>query len=570
MMTAENIAQQLLARFKLPPRDVANLSFCGSNRPSAVKDWAESLPATRINYSSVLLYRALPEIVRLKTSADNRLAMLEAIRPYVQQCIQGLATHFLNQPLILPDAPMKSAVIAHALQKHMTAGYCAVLSDLVSKTNVAKPEENLDLACHRSITGLGLLLLRSYQLYSRIPERLWLELHSLYQLAESYGILERPVNDPLLHGSPSSTTGQAYTRVLLLSCARPSQMRQTDVSATYDVLEEWCHLAKIRSANQKADNLFLINLSADLAPLYKSRFTGSSRDVLRELDVSQLLIAFKKQRETRSNGPGAIRIPHTISPALADHLERAWGAIQQRSFERQVSMDSIEVCVGLGDLHLHSSGGMSFEEFLGTPSEDGVEEIDFGAISNDPWSNGGDKRRQDSGDREQGRQNLFNVSVVDSSPGGYCLEWRDSIPPQVKAGEVLGLREPGRYRWGVGVIRWVQQHNTTRLGVQLLAPRATPYAAAVEQPGGDYSDFRRVLMLPELKAANRPATLLTAFAPFQEGHRLRLNSYGKTSSAQLSSRVFSTGSASQFTLRLLEDVAVPQPDDTESGPVWDE
>lgn len=574
-MTAENLAQQLLARFKLPPRDVANLSFCSSNRPSAVKDWAESLPATRINYSSVLLYRALPEIVRLKTAADNRLEMLEAIRPYIQQCIQGLAAHFLNQPLILPEAPLKSAVIAQALQKHMTAGYCTALAELVAKGKKVKREENLNLACHRSITGLGLMLLRSYQLYSQVPERLWLELHSLYRLAESYDLLDQPVSEPLLHHAPSCTAVQAYSRIVLLACARPNQMRQTDVSATYGALEEWCHLAKIRPVDQqKPDNLFLINLSADMAPVYKSRFAGSSKDALRELDISQLLTAFRKQREMRG-GAGAISIPHTISPALADHLEKAWGANQQRSFERQTSMDSIEVCVGLSKLHHHSAGGMSFEEFLGTPAEEEeIEEIDFGAITNDPWSTASSAGKKDQNEPSQksDHQDLFTVNIVDSSPGGYCLEWRENIPPQVKAGEVLGLRERGRYRWGVGVIRWVQQHDTTRLGVQLLAPKARPYGAAIEQPTGGYSDFRHVLMLPELKMANQPATLLTAFAPFQENHRVMLNSYGKTSIARISRRVFSTGSASQFTFSTL-DVAEPESTETggtENDSVWDE
>lgn len=570
MMTAENPVQQLLARFKLPARDVVNLSFCSSNRPSAVKSWAESLPAIQINHSSVLLYKALPEIVRLKTSAHNRLKMLEAIRPYVQQCIQGLAAHFLNQPLILPDAPLKSAVIAQALQRHMTRGYCAVLVELASRGKKAKlVEADLNLACHRGITGFGLMLLRSYQLYSQVPESLWLQLHSLYWLAEYYATVDQQVAEPLLRQSTSCSTAQAYSRILLLACARPNQMRQTDVSATYEVLEGWCQLTTIRPADQqKPSNLFLVNLSADLAPLYKTHFADGSKDELRELDMSPLLGAFRNQRHARGGATGGIGIPHTISPALVDHLERAWGTSQQRSFERHPSMESIEVCVGLSNLHRRTAGGMSFEEFLGSAldlaKEKKMVEIDFGAIANDAWASG----IGESNSGQQPEHPLFTVNIVDSSPGGYCLEWRDDIPPQVKAGEVLGLRERGRYRWGVGVIRWVQQYDTIRIGVQLLAPKATPFAAAIEQ-GPGASDYRRVLMLPELKMANQPATLLTAFAPFQENHRVALNSHGKISIVQLGSRIFSTGSVSQFTFRSLETV-VPEPSEADRGSAWEE
>lgn len=582
-MTPETLAQQLIAAFKIPPQDLAALSFCGSNRPSAVKSWAESLPATRINYSSVLLYKALPEINRLEIPADSRLAMLEAVRPYVQQCIQGLAKHFLNQPLILPEAPLKSAVIAQALQKNLSTGYSAVLADLVSRNKrTKKPDANLSLVIHRMITGIGLMLLRSYQLYSESSDGLWLELHSLYRLANHYGILEQPVREPLLRQSSNCTIIRAYTRILLLASARPNQMRQTDVSATYDVLEIWAQLAKIRPAGQRsADSLFLLNLSTDTPPLDQSRFAANPRDALWELDTSELLAALKQRREMRSDAGADITVPHTVSSALLEHLEQAWGASQQRSAERRPSMDTIDVCVGLSSLHYHASGEVLFDASLGSPSGEKVlqvrglessgdvevDEIDFGSVDSDPWANA---LGANSSERQEDHR-LFPISIVDNSPGGYCLEWRDRIPPQLKAGEVLGLRERGRYRWSLGVVRWLQQQSTVRLGVQLLAPKAEPYGAAIEQPGGDFSDYRRVLMLPEIKAANQPATLVTAFAPFQENHRLMLNNGGRTFMVQLGRRVFSTGSISQFTFRVTEaDAPTHKKTENENGSSpWD-
>lgn len=542
-MRSETTTQQLLARFKLPAQDLPELSFCKGNRSAAVKNWAESLPATQVNQTSVQLYKALPEVARLKTSADNRLEMLEYLRPCVLQCVEGLARHFLNQPLILPEAPLKSAVIAQALQKHLSAGYSLALAQLIANGRKSKGnEEAMALACHRAITGLGMMLLRSYQLYSRVPPNLWLHLHSLYRLAEEYDLLDRPVDDPLLRRSGASTLAQAYHRILLLACSRPSQMRQTDVSATYDVLETWSHLVRLQKTDRpRPDNLFVVNLSADVAPLYKSRFSGKSGDDLRELNLLQLLADFRKQREKRSNGV-AISLPHTVSTALAEHLERAWGANQERSFERRSSMDKLDVCVGLGNLHHQTIGGISLEEFLGESAFEHIElsAVDEGnAASEDPQA----KREPD----------IHSVDVANSSPGGYCLVWRNRIPSQVKAGEVLGLREPGRHRWGLGIIRWVQQEgNASRLGVQLLAPRTIAYGAAVELPDGSFTDFRRVLMLRELKAANQPATLITAFAPFQENQRLRLNSHGETQLVQLNRRIFATGSVNQFTFRTLE------------------
>ena len=548
--------QQILSQFKLPAENLEALNFCTSNRAQAVKAWAESIPATRISHTGVLLYQALPQICHLKTSAENRLDMLEAVRPYVQQCIQGLSKNFLNQPLILPEGPMKTAVVAQALQKHMTAGYCKVVQQLSGKARIGKSSDGkLELALHRTMSGYGLSLMRSYQLYTQIPLNTWRELHNLFRLAEYWQILDQPITDPLLQFVPAMTLAQCYIRSLLLACARPNQLRQNEVAICYNAIEEWAYLVKLQPLEQqKPDNLYLVNLSADSAPMHKSRFQAKSQDDVRELDTSQLIASLQKQQSSNDGEDTVLTIADNLTPVLKKHLIQAWSVTHKRSFERSPSQDNVEVCVGLSNLHFQTTNGLEFDDFLGIQA---FEEIELGGT--DPWASSFSMSKQADPEDDENHP-VFAVRVLDASPGGYCLEWRDHIPAQVKAGEILGLREKGRHRWGLGVIRWVQQElNATRMGVQLLAPKTTPYGASIEMPTGDYGDYLRVLMLPELKVANQPATLLTAFAPFQEYTRLILNAHGERFITQLQRRVFSTGSVSQFTFRELE--ALPDDED---------
>lgn len=548
-MSAETTTDQLLERLKLPNQDLGALSFSSTNRASAVKAWAEQLPATRITHVSVLLYKALPEICKLVTTPDNRLAMLEIVRPYVQHCILGLAKGFLNQPLMLPEGPMKTAVVAQALQKNMTTGYELVLRDLLSEssTKEKKVDKNLAQACHRAITSLGLLLLRSYQLYRKIPNNLWQELHTIYLIAEKFDLLDTAIEDQFLRHSKSNTLQQAYVRVLLLACARPNQMRQSEVSTTYEMLEWWSHLAKIQPVDyQRLDNLFVVNLSSDMAPLYKARFSGDTQDIIRELDAKELIKAIQQQKSAGNEELKSLEIPSIVAETLIDHLEEAWSIKKQRSFERQASDNNatIDACVGLSNLHHQMINGVSFPEFLGEFVDDEIEEIDFGSSLADTWATSSDE------EDEIGDNIVHTIHIIDTSPGGYCLEWRKDIPAQVRAGETIGLKEKGRHRWGLGIIRWVQQlNNSTRLGIQLLSPKTTPYGAAIETPTGDYGDYLRVLMLPELKAANQPATLITPFAPFVEQQRVKINNNGDVQILALTRRVFSTGAVSQFSFR---------------------
>lgn len=565
-MTSQTGTSELLSCFKLPEQDLGTLSFCGSNKPAKVKQWAEALPATRISYSASLLYRALPELSRIKTSAANRLQMLESMRPYVQQCIQGLSKNFLNQPLILPQDALKTATIAQALQKHMTVGYALVIREMCAKLKKPTPVQNqtLALAIHRAVTGLGLILLRSYQLYTPVPAQIWLETHSLYRLAEVLELTNIPVADPLLVFTRVSSIEKSYLRTLLMACTRPNQLTQNELSAVYSSLEDWVNLTSLKSTNeQNKDNLFIVNLCVDMPPMYKSRFKGSLKDDAREINTSRLLAALKKQKDPQNPGSDIIKISHEITLTLLDHLTGTWSVLRQRNFDRHITNNDLEVTIGIINVHYHITDGEIFNQFLSNAKKPyghtynsrssfgikstGIQQPNNLQHQSASWSDSSNSQN------EQNTHPVFEVHMLDTSPGGFCLDWRDEIPIQIKAGELLGLREPGRRKWSIGVVRWLRQNKgATQLGVQILAPMATPYGASMVLQSGANSEYMRVLMLPELKAINQPSSLLTAVVPFQEYCKVRLNQHGEEQTVQLTRRIFSTGSVSQFDFRHLE------------------
>lgn len=591
-MTVETPVKEWLNRFKVPPQDLDNLSFC-ANQPAKVGAWARGLPLTRISYVSSLLYKALPEVARLKTGPETRLAMLEALRPAVQQTIQGLVPQFLNQPLILPELAHKTATVAQALQKHLTHGYLVVLLELAEKPHATEGEAGRArkaLTLHRAITGLGLRLLRSFQLYTPVPRQLWLELHSLYQLGEHWQVQHLPVVEELGQDEHTSSLECQYLRLLLLSCARPNQLRQVEVSATYDALEKLAPLARLEPyGSAQKDNLFAVLLDNDSPPLYKSRLPSIPGGEIRELATGPVVKALEQERKARGVAAPASRDAFGLTTALSEHLSQSWYLLAQRRFERQPGQGEMELTIGLTNLHYHLSGGQPFSLFMNQASQ--VHEEAAGPFSDKPpkgeplslepdaWGEafdaGGSRLAGDdvttfnieSRIREQeqkayrGSHPIYKVPILDSSLGGYCLEWRERVPVQLKAGEVLGLREAGRHKWSVGVVRWVQQARAvTLIGVQILAPQAIPLGTAVIHKAGDRSEFLRALEIPPLKAVNQPATLLTNAVTFHEYSKIRL--YRRNSGqreenhktqrrVQLTRRRFATGVISQFEYREL-------------------
>jgi hypothetical protein len=130
---------------------------------------------------------------------------------------------------------------------------------------------------------------------------------------------------------------------------------------------------------------------------------------------------------------------------------------------------------------------------------------------------------------------------------------------QVRAGELLGLREQGRDKWAIGVVRWAHQiKGATQLGIQILAPHALPVGLAVVQKTGGFAEYLRALQIPELRAINQPPSVITNAISFHEFNKARLYSQDQggvnhegDKSIQLTRRLFATGAFSQFGFREL-------------------
>lgn len=610
-MTINAKVHQWLSKLVIPAQDLTTLNFCHGNRETHVKKWLQELPMTQIQPVSALFYRALPEVSRLKTTADNRLAILDVMRPQVFQCLEGLAQRYLNQPLILPEAALKTATVAQAILKHMNNAYLVVVRDLCKQED---PKQELleakALAIHRALCGFGQQVLRNYQLYVPISSQVWSEIHALYQIACALQVEHTLVDDPLPHQQGIKTVHWAYLRLLLLASARPNQLRQDEVAQCYNALEFLVGAAELDKYDAIGkENLFVVLTAGNSPPLYKSRLSlveaKQQAQYLLELRTTALIARLKELQtpsaETFNNSS------LQLSSALINHLIQAWSHLALRSFERQGVDADIEITVGLTNIHFHLAGGLPFNIFLNQTSSLAGEEKDAifqkrGAQlkiinpekGDDPWGDAFDitgtivdgKQRSTINiesaliarekEDHSGKYPIFTVPLTDRSPGGFGLEWREEIPVQVKAGELVGLREYGRNRWSIGVVRWAHQiKGATQLGIQVLAPKAVPVGLAVIHKTGESSEYLRGLQIPELKAINQPSSLITNAISFHEYSKVKLYNRPPTGeqrddiNLQLTQRLFATGAFSQFAYRILA-TAKPQANDKEDfDSVWE-
>jgi hypothetical protein len=560
---------------RVPEQKTASLSFCDTT-PKAFKQWIELLPMANIGEVSRQLYHAIVELNQLFLPPQQRLQLLELIREKIHFVCAELSHHFTGTAISLPEKQRKIANLAQTLQLHLSGGYKLCVMEMPNAGSSDKNRKALIVAIHRTIAELSGTILRSYQLYCPTPPNSWLDCHKLYAFALTHRLTAIEVDDATLSQRNSSSIDDAYKRILLLGCARPSQLRQTELSQLFTLLEPWTDLTDFVPSAQ-GDSLFVVNMRADKSPVYRSLLDNAEEGDFFSFDSRRLSAQISQAIQTAdSTEASELTLPPHTSDALLVHLAQALGTLAKRNFNRINSHSSLELCVGLTAVHYFMTGRQTLNDFTRQPEvEDtnGIEDNIFIRSStrrNDAWAGAHDTSARDDGvlagdspidftsAKNRADAALKNApracrtKVVNTSPGGFCIAWDSQIPSSLQTGEILGVKEQGSQHWSVAVVRWIRQikNEGTQIGIELQAPKATPCAVRLIQKLGTSSEYLRGLMLPEISVINQPATLIVPRLPFQSGNRIILLIEGQQERGQLLKKMTATGSINQFEVKL--------------------
>lgn len=547
----------------------------------ALDEWIGNLPMANTAEAARQLERATDELARLDASCELRLELLETLRPTVQYICARLD----RSPVAFARAELPD--IAQRIQMRLVLGYKTVVRD-VSITD--EPElDKMTLGLHRALSDQSRILLRSLQRYTAPPAFLWHENHQLYLFADEFGLADATCPDDENHGNQPLSIAEVYLRAALITVARPNQLRQSHLTGVFNALEHWVSLTSITTVCE--DALFVVDLDTDNPPRYGELVAGGTDLCGIRTDVLVYeLEAYLNEIDTK------VEIPDYMEAPLLRHVVLAWDMLKKRSFKRAPSTGPMKVCVGLSAAHYYLSGGVEFVDqiggtearlrreinpFLGddeTPARaektDDVwdDAFDVGAkIPENPNVEDPQKillRREAPQDSIP--MDCYDTTIVNTSPGGYCIRWSGELPPSLLIGDILGIHETTDSRWCIAVCRWIHQaHPDLLMGIELLAPRAIPVAIRVVKTKRGQQDFARGFLLPELSAINQPAMIITPRLPFQESLKIHIRRQGMQTTAQLMRGVLSTESFNQFTFRMLDGYLENSRNDMNMEQLWE-
>ncbi|MGF6460136.1 molecular chaperone [Pseudomonas frederiksbergensis] len=563
----------LLLRAPIPTQ--SRLSFCEAT-PRDLKRWIANLPKANIGETARQLYQGLSELNQLLTPSDNRLQLLELLRPEVYYVCKHLERHFLHQAIVLDERSRKIANLCQALQSHLAIGYKQIVIRVTPRFTKDRAPL-LTQALQRAIHCLNGALIRATELYCPVPENLWLELHQLYRIGCQFQLQNLSVRDELASQTQKLSIEQTYVVALLLGASRCNQLRQNQIARLAEVLEPWSQWIKLQPA--KLDNgLFAIAPDLDTGPRYRSKFLAEQQERLLGIDPQPLVMAIENHLQQSADKVSPLPIPVGLNLDTLQHLHAAWGQAAERSFQRTVGHGTLTLCVGMSALHFYLGGQRSFNDILKKP---GARPAQFSATdptarAKDQWRHAFDAaphgtadtllpyeeieyphlQNDDSHEASDRQQHFptYALPVINHSPGGYCLAWPGAVPAELQAGEMVGIEDTAGQGWSIAVVRWIRQvrGGGTQMGIEQVAPCAEPCGLQLIRSHDEHSQYLRGLLLPAISAIDLPATLLTPRLPFQEGNKVLINTNGEERRAGLERRVASTNSFNQFAYRSLE------------------
>ncbi len=499
--------------------------------PKYAQAWLASLPLADSGESAREIYQALYTLNRQDIEPGQRLELMELYVAPVATVVNGLQGGLARAGFPLSPRRRQVADFVRQLYMEMAAGYKCTLKDLVKARFHWGRRQHYSHVSQRAMAFLGELLLRAYQVYLPAPAGVWKDIHELYRFGETGEWLDAPIEPLPGEGTSPVTMRDTYVRILMMALARPYQMPQGECLLVQRFLGKWAGKARItgdlRVANPSA--CFLVDLGADGPPLSLPREApaeGGSRRLLNALELVRHTHGFvsrlNKGEPARPAEVGFEALDMTVHDVL-QRLTRAWGLAARRQHSRLKRKGNVSLCAGLGAIHFFMNDQKPFA--LEADDEDrtvtlpvggpAVSAGDDGEADGEAMDIALDQPLPDSSGKKPAAlpapSELYRVDrwqIRDVSPRGLLLVGEGGTPVHVRVGELLGVQRADQIgTWSIAVARRLSNPapGSVEMGIEFLAPRATPVAVSRSGPRQGRSP---ALLLPAVVSLKRPASLL--------------------------------------------------------------
>lgn len=509
-------------------------------RPQAVNTLLAGLALNKPVASGLMVLEYLSKLNRHPLSHEDRLELMELLRPTIHKIVQGISPLFCNVPLPLSEKPKEAAQLAKNLLTELAFGYKHTLTEEKAKgfrLFGSKPGKPQPVMIQRALSALSHLQLLAYQTYERSPGGVWSELHHLFKMAVELNIADSEIAD----GDIKTTASLTYKQALLLFLADTRHLTTGNIERTREYLGRFAHLAVFQPVTriENPAGIFLVHLESDDPPMPYAKSKGdmdTSSDVLLVTVELARLLNNQIGRLQGNEPPKNLGLPATANDQhyqdLLSYLLKHWALSPKRIFARSEKKTAINICIGLPALHYFLSGKTVYKSPVPAEKASEITEISLDMTASTVLKNTAEEHHS------------TQWQILNESAGGVALSKPAGVNAGIRIGELLGMRAEGTELWTIGVARWATCDGETHLdiGAQMIAPAAKPVAIRPEGKG----DFEVAILLPAISALKQPLTLLTACGGYTPAGVLEIDMEGKLAKLMITRLVERTSCFERF------------------------
>ncbi len=500
--------------------------------PASCEIWLATLPLTQPAQAQAQFLRQFNLLNRHPLSGENRLAIMELLRPHLLHVQQEAARRFAHKPL--PLAPVEQAAYeaTHALWLALMAGYLRCLEAAAAE---GAPPTDPALMVQRALGALADAQTDTYRAgFLPKPEH-WRQAHVLYASAEQLGVADRPVIDQARVGKLPASPRATYAELLLLHAASPFELPARQLAWAGRWARRWSgKVAVVTTRPGKESHIYPLSLDLDSSEPAGYHHLEAPR--LRWLDTSALRLSLKKRLNLLEQGaaPASLQLGDDCSqPACGQLLKQIYQRWckggSARSQERHAVSGSCALIGGIEAVHYYLSGRKPFRQ-PGHSSDDTLrrerdEIATFDRIT---------PLHEDDFSREQGYL-IEEWRVVEewqmkdeSAAGIHAVHPVSETGVRVCNGQLVGIRPQGSQNLQLGILRWVNITNDALVHAGILVIPGRPEPVAVRSTGvaAAREPYKQAFLLPAVSALGSSASVLVPAGWFKVGRVLDLSPGG--------------------------------------------
>ncbi len=533
------------------PKQTGDMSKKREMTPKAIEQWRSQLPLSDNAASAKSMYFTLLDSHQAPISYKERFEILSLLRPTLRYICQSLQKFYDSQE-VLTHQQRPIADLENSMNFEMLNSYKLVIEEAYNQFF----SDNLIIisSFQNALSLCTKIIFNAYEQHRPAPEGIWLELHTIYKLAETKHIAHKSLKKYLTWQCRFNTLADIYKHCLLFSLANPNHLRRAQIIQLLYAIESWAPLLQIKTEDSNDSCLFIVDPHQDSPPRYsglyeKPPFEGYFLNLEHINDrLSKLLTAHingnEKTAKQFSSSEFALSVPYVES------ILDAWISLRERAHKRIGTKGFISVSLGISACHWF----VQHQTIDASEGEPDTVNIDLN-IDSLP-------QIKSHSENVIPKHEKYLCELINQSEKGYCLKWPDDVPSQLQTGEIIGLEiesESKAKLWSIGTIRWLKNESdhSILIGVELLSEEALAVETQLADTTSHYSIS--TLVFPEIPEHQIPMRLIAPLLPFKIGNEIEIEYNSHSYCATLQKIYSATASYQEFGLHFAyEALEFPQ------------